>query len=146
MFRVMRIQTEFRFFEKKNKNFKMNCFSTSSLLLAKLVEKNVRLAYFSGSGNTLLTVERLKQRLEKDFDKKVELFPIDKTKPEVFLGNPSQISETVYGIATPITWGGCFPIVEDFCAKLNVSKAIQDKKKPKLISIATMGSFHGGYV
>ena len=85
-------------------------FSTSSLFFNKLpsisnpkslaTENDIRLAYFSGTGNTIMALKAMKSAFEKN-GKDVTLFPIEKATPNDFT-NGSIKGKTAYGVLFPV--------------------------------------------
>lgn len=89
--------------------------------------------YFSGTGNTLLVVQKMKEIFEKS-GVTVNLLRIEQS-------NPSEIdlSHTI-GLGFPVAGQGTYPFVWDFV------KGLPDASDTKIFMVDTMMSFSGGIV
>lgn len=64
-------------------------------------EDDIRIAWFSGTGNTLRAVKAMESTFKKA-GKQVTLFPIEKSTPKDFT-NGSIAGKTAFGLAFPVT-------------------------------------------
>ena len=89
--------------------------------------------YFSGTGNTLLVVKKMKETFQKE-GSKVNLFKIEDS-------NPKNVNlDHIIGIAFPVAIFSTYPFVWDFIHKLPPSN------RTKIFMVDTMGGFSGGIV
>ncbi|MBS3742301.1 MAG: EFR1 family ferrodoxin [Candidatus Cloacimonetes bacterium] len=95
--------------------------------------KNIDFYYFSGTGNTLLVVKKMKEVFE-DNGITVTLFPIEKS-------DPSQVNlQHVIGLAFPVAVQGTYPFVWDFI------KSLPQTENTKIFMVDTLQKFSGGVV
>jgi ferredoxin len=87
--------------------------------------------WFSGTGNTLNVVKKMKEVFEKN-GKTVNLIPIEKTKPEDI-----NLDHTV-GLGFTVAVFGTYPFVWDFI------KALPKTKDTAIFMVDTMGGNSGG--
>ncbi len=95
--------------------------------------KTINFYYFSGTGNTFLVVEQMKQVFEEN-KVRVNLYRLEKTNPgDVDLNN-------TIGIAFPVVLQGTFPFVWDFI------KSLPTGNKTPIFILDTLQSFSGGVI
>ncbi|BDU51610.1 EFR1 family ferrodoxin [Haliovirga abyssi] len=100
-----------------------------------MLKKDIDIYWFSGTGNTYLITNELKEELEK-FNIKVNLFKIEKS-------NPKNIdTDKIIGLAFPVAVQATYPLVWNFIDRLpNL-----ESKNTKIFMIDTLAGFSGGVV
>jgi len=99
----------------------------------KVYTKNIDFYYFSGTGNTLLVVKKMKEVFESK-GVAVTLFPIEKS-------DPTKVNlQHVIGFAFPVAIQGTYPFVWNFIESLPLTE------DTKIFMIDTLQKFSGGVV
>lgn len=94
---------------------------------------NIDFYYFSGTGNTLLVVKRMKEVFERN-DVKVNLYRIEKTNPlDINLNH-------TLGLGFPVAEQGTYPFVWDFIESLPASN------ETRIFMVDTLLAYSGGVV
>ena len=95
--------------------------------------KDIDLYYFSGTGNTLLVVKKMRDTFEKN-GINVNLHKIEES-------NPNEINlEHIIGIAFPVAVFSTYPLVWDFI------KLLPETDKTEIFMVDTLGGTSGGIV
>jgi ferredoxin len=95
--------------------------------------KNIDFYYFSGTGNTLVVIKKMKEVFEND-DVEVNLFPLEKT-------DPSNVNlDHVIGLGFPVAEQGTYPFVWAFI------KSLPPAKGTGIFMVDTLVAFSGGVV
>jgi len=89
--------------------------------------------YFSGTGNTLLVVKKMRDTFEEN--------GVDVNLHKIEESNPDEINlENIIGIAFPVAVFSTFPFVWDFI------KSLPDANGTGIFMVDTLGGFSGGIV